>query len=290
MKKITYIIIGLLLIASACTEPYETTLEGSYERLVVQGSITDELKNHQVSLTKSADYFSNQPAPKVTGAEVTISDGEMVYTLTEISDGLYETDIIAGERGKTYTLTIITEGKTYEASCRLNPCPEADSINFGFYDFSDYDIVDSSAYVLLNAQEPEITDNYYMWNIYINNVLDTDTINEVYFSDDQFVNGYYMNDVEVGWIRNAHVGDTITLETLSITEEYYNYVSQLLTVTDWNMGPFGGPPANPNGNIYELTENDNNNDDPLGFFLAYSTNRITRIIPPKEYWKELRWY
>lgn len=290
MKNITYIIIGLIVLAVSCTEPYDPALESNYERLVVQGSITNELKHHQVSLSKSADYFSNQPAPRVTGAEVSISDDENVYTLTEVSDGLYETDIIAGELGKTYTLTIITESKAYEASCRLNACPEADAINFGFYDFSDYDIVDSSAYVLLSAQEPATPNNYYMWNIYINDVLDTDTINEVYFSDDQFINGYYMIDVEVGWIRNAHIGDTVILETLSITEEYYNYISQLLTVTDWNMGPFGGPPANPNGNIYEVVSNDNNNDDPMGFFLAYSSNRITRIIPPKEYWKELRWY
>jgi hypothetical protein len=290
MKKIIYIIIGIIILAASCTEPYNPTLEGSFERLVVQGSITNELKHHQVSLTKSADYFSNQPAPRVTGAEVTISDGENVFILTEVSDGLYETDIIAGETGKTYTLTIIVEGRTYEASCRLNSCPEADSINFGFYDFSDYDIIDSSAYVLLSAQEPETPGNYYMWNIYINDVLYTDTINEVYFADDQFVNGYYLMDIEAGWIRKAYIGDTVTLETLSITEEYYNYISQLLTVTDWNMGPFGGPAANPNGNIYEVVSNDNNNDDPLGFFLAYSSNTIRRTIPPKEYWKELRWY
>lgn len=290
MKKITYIIIGLILVVTSCTEPYDTPLESSYERLVVQGSITDELKHHQISLSKSADYFSNQPAPRVTGAEVRISDGETIFNLTEVSDGIYETEIIAGEIGKTYTLTITTEGRMYEASCKLNVCPEVDSIDFAFYDLSEYDIIDSSAYILLNAMEPETPNNYYMWNVYKNGILETDTINEVYFSDDRFINGYYMYDTEVAWIRNVQIGDTITLETLSITEEYYNYVSQILTVTDWNMGPFGGPAANPNGNIVEVNPNNNNNDNPMGFFLAYSTHRITRTVPPKDFWKELRWF
>lgn len=290
MKKIIYTFLIFASILTACTEPYNTELEGSFVRLVVQGSINNELKAHQVSLTKSGDYFSNTASPKVTGANVSISDGENTFNLNEVSDGLYETDTIAGEIGKTYTLKIDSEGQTYEASCYLNYCPPIDSINFGYYDLSAYDIIDSSAHVLLSALEPETPDNFYMWNVYRNDVLETDTINEVSFSDDLFINGSYMSNVEVGWVRKVEIGDTITLEMLSITEEYYNYIYQMLSVTDWNMGPFGGPPANPNGNIIEVIDNDNNNDDPLGFFLAYSTFSITRIIPEKDEWVELFWY
>jgi len=56
------------------------------------------------------------------------------------------------------------------------------------------------------------------------------------------------------------------------------------------MGPFGGPPANPNGNIIEIDDNGNDNDDPLGFFLAYSIFRITDTIPEKDEWIELEWF
>ncbi|HAF30593.1 MAG TPA: hypothetical protein DCG75_16250 [Bacteroidales bacterium] len=290
MKKIIFSIITFAVLLSACTEPFDTELKSSYIRLVIQGSINNELKPHQVSLTKSADYFSNTPATRVTGAEVSISDGENTFDLHEVSAGLYETDTIAGETGKTYTLTIISEGKTYTSSCYLNYCPPMDSINFGYYDLSAYDIIDSSAYILLNALEPPTPNNFYMWNVYRNGILETDTINEVYFSDDMFINGHYMYNVEIGWVRKVEVADIITLEMLSITNEYYNYIYQILSVTDWNMGPFGGPPANPNGNIIEVNDNDNNNDDPLGFFLAYSTYRITDTIPEKDQWFELKWY
>lgn len=290
MKKIIYPVLTFVLLFSACTEPFDTELKSSYIRLVVQGSINNELKNHQVSLTKSADYFSNTPATRVTGADVSISDGENTFYLNEVSDGFYETEILAGMPGKTYTLTIISEGKTYTSSCFLNDCPPMDSINFGYYDLSAYDIIDSSAYILLNALEPPTPNNFYMWNVYKNGILETDTINEVFFSDDLFINGQYMYNVEVGWVREVELADIITLEMLSITEEYYNYIYQILSVTDWNMGPFGGPPANPNGNIIEVDNNDNDNDDPLGFFLAYSTFRITDTIPEKDKWFELKWY
>lgn len=290
MKNIIYTFLTFIFLFSACTEPYDTELKSSYIRLVVQGSISNELKTHQVSLTKSTDYFANAAAPEVTGANVSISDGENNFNLTEVSDGLYETDTIAGEPGKTYTLTIFSEGKTYEASCFLNYCPPIDSINFGYYDLSAYDIIDSSAYILLNAMEPATPDNYYMWNVYRNEILETDTLNEIYFSDDLFINGYYMYDAQVGWVRKVEIGDTITLEMLAITEEYYNYIYQILSVTDWNMGPFGGPPANPNGNIMEVIDNDNKNDDPLGFFFAYSIFRITETVPEKDEWIELKWY
>ena len=290
MKKIIYQILTFIFILSACTEPYHPKLESSYIRMVVQGSISDELKPHQVTLTRSADYFSNAPAPRITGAAVSISDGENTFNLTEVSDGLYETDTIAGESGKTYTLTINSDGKTYEASCYLNYCPPIDSINFGYYDLSAYDIVDSSVYILLNALEPATPDNYYLWNVYRNGILETDTLNEIYFSDDLFVNGNYMYDVEIGWIEKVNIGDTITLEMQAITKEYYEYIYQVLSVTDWNMGPFGGPPANPNGNIIEMIDNDNKNDDPLGFFLAYSIYNITNTVPEKDDWIELEWY
>jgi hypothetical protein len=290
MKKILYPILILLIAVTACTEPFDTELDSGYTRLVVQGSISNELKAHQVILTKSADYFSNTPAPKVTGAIVSISDGENIYDLTEISDGLYETNPITGVPGKTYTLSINTEGDDYEASCYLNFCPPIDSIHFGYYDLSDYDIIDSSASVLLNAQEPETPDNYYMWNVYRNGVLETDTLNDYIFADDEFINGNYMVDIEVGWMRKAEVGDTIDLEMLSITEEYYNYLYQVLSVTDWDMGPFGGPPANPTGNIKELIDDGNKNNDPLGFFLAYSNFLITDTVPQKDEWIELEWF
>jgi len=280
MKKLIYILIVVLAFVSSCTEPYDVTLDSTHIRLVVQGSISDIRKAHQVSLTKSADYFSNRPADRVTGATVTISDGENIFNLNEISDGLYETDTMAGVFGKTYTLTISTEGEVYTSSCYLNYCAPIDSIHFGYYDFGE-NSKDTTVYILLNALEPATPDNYYLWNVYKNGILESDTLHEVIFSDDIFVNGNYMYDVMVQWLESAKAGDTVTLEMQAITEEYFDYINQVLAVTVWNSGPFGGPPANPKGNI---------SNGAMGFFLAYSVETITAIVPPKKDWILLEWY
>jgi hypothetical protein len=289
MKKIIYITFILLIFISACTEDFDVELESTYIRLVIQGSISDVRTAHQISLTKSADYFSNTPAPTVTGATVSINDGENTFNLTEISDGLYETDTMAGEVGKTYTLSINSEGETYSASSKLNFCAPIDSINFGFYDYSyneeeiedSADIKEPYLYVLLNAMEPETPGDYYLWNVYKNGVLESDTLHELNFSDDYFINGFYMYDVTVQYVEEVSVGDTITLEMQSVNEEYYNYIIQLLSETVWNMGPLDGPPANPVGNI---------SNGAMGFFLAYSVVQFTDIVPEEDEWIELEWY
>ncbi len=292
MKKILYISFTLLVLANACTEPFDVTLDSTHIRMVVQGSISNERMAHQVSLTKSADYFSNAPAPRVTGASVSISDGENTFTLTEISDGWYETDTITGEIGKTYTLTILSEGETYTASSKLNYCTPIDSINFGYYDISDYyeeeEDADSSGIetepylaILINAQEPETPGDFYIWNVYRNNVLESDTLYELNFSDDLFSNGEYWYNEEVQWYEEAIIGDTVTLEMQAVPEDYYHYIIEVLSVTVWNAGPLGGPPANPVGNI---------SNGAMGFFLAYSVQRNTKIVPEKEEWIEMEWF
>jgi len=290
MKKQIYFIISLLIVLIACTEDFPVDLDSTFSRLVVQGSINNERKAHQVYITKSGDYFDNTPAPKVTGATVTISDGSSVFNLNEVSPGIYETDTMAGKINKTYTLSINTNGKEYTASSYLNYCAPMDSINFGYYDYGDsYEMKDTFIYVLLNALEPETPDNYYLWNVYKNDTLETDTLFEKVVYDDQFVNGKYMYDLAVQWVE-AGYKDTITLEMFSITKEYSDYYSQVMDVTVWNMGPLGGPPANPVGNISEVIDNNNDNDNPVGFFLAYSVQRITDIIPPTDERIELEWY
>ena len=90
----------------------------------------------------------------------------------------------------------------------------------------------------------------------------------------------YRSEYQAQWLA-ANTGDTVTLEMQSITEEYYEYYYQIMSVTEWNGGPLSGPPANPVGNI---------SNDALGFFLAYSQERKTIIVPKVEDRLLLSWY
>lgn len=272
----------VLIIASlsSCVEDFDADLNSTFERIIIQGSISSERKAHKVILSKSADYFLNQQTPRISGATVIISDGTDNFTLTEVAPGIYETDTMAGAPGRTYTLIATIEGKEYESSCYMNFCPPIDSIKIGYYDYGNYQEEDTFAFVLMYAQEPETKGNYYLWDVYKNGKLESDTLNEKWLESDLFVNGLYISDYQAQWLV-ANTGDTITLEMQSITEEYYDYYYQVMSVTDWNGGPLSGPPANPVGNI---------SNDALGFFLAYSLERKTTIVPKAEDRVLLEWY
>src|SRR5689334_20597271 len=111
MKTLRVITLCLLLypIMFACTEQVDIEKYIKSEpsnTLVVEGLITDELKQHTVKLTRSGKALPDVPYGSVSGAVVMIRDGTSIFTLTEMTDqpGVYHTDSIRGEVGNRYTL------------------------------------------------------------------------------------------------------------------------------------------------------------------------------------------
>lgn len=99
----------MVLLNISCTEIVDIDLDSTYTRLVVQGGVTSDSAQHQVRLTLSSDYFSNQPAPGVSNAVVHI-DFDNTSLLLEEHDtipGLYLTPYaFRGEIGTSYDLSI----------------------------------------------------------------------------------------------------------------------------------------------------------------------------------------
>ena len=272
MKKIIYFIVIMVSIV-ACTEKIDVELDDTYTRLVVEAYITDEAKNHIVKLTKTTDYFYNKPAPVVEGAKITISDGQNIFNLTEKEPGIFQTGKVAGEIGETYTLNIelleeINGQKNYTATDKLMPVGTIDSIGIEYID--SWKVWE----IRLYANEPPTTD-FYMFNWMKNNILITDTINEVHVSDDKFFNGSYSNGVGVGWFEeeredeNLHPGDTVTLIMSTITEEYADFVWEIQDETGYQSPLFSGPQANISSNI---------SNGALGYFAAYPKRYSSTVV------------
>ena len=107
MKRYILYLVTITILMVSCTEKIDVKLGDTYTRLVVEGSITNEMKSHKVVLTKTTSYFYDEPAPRVTGALISITDGNTIFPLTETSPGTYETaSDVKGEAGKFYTLNI----------------------------------------------------------------------------------------------------------------------------------------------------------------------------------------
>lgn len=275
MKNIILLMFTVFCLG-ACTERIEIELDDTYTRLVVEGLITADTTAHMVKLTKTTSYFYSEPAPTVSGAEVSISDGDTTFWLTESEPGVYKTDTsVFGVTGKTYALNIflnepINEHTTYEASCALRPVAPIDSITVTLEERWDLEYYE----IHLWAWEPEGVD-YYMFNYMINDVLITDTINEAMVTDDLLYSGSYTNGIGVGWLNQDYEdqkvkpGDTIALIMSGITEEYCNFLWALDEESGDNDPLFSGPPSNVVGNI---------NHGALGFFAAYANISSSTIV------------
>jgi len=280
MKTLTtavYILTVSLLLAS-CTEKIDVELDDSYTRLVVDGAITTDTMAHTVRLSTTSSYFYNLPSPPVSGARVSITDGEVTFDLQEDSPGVYRTSSSAyGIVGHTYSLKVELKSPVgghsdYSASSAITPVAKLDSISLVFHDdWTESGIWEIKCYVL----EPPTVD-FYRFMVSRNLQILTDTLNEWIISDDKFYNGNYTNGLPVGYLDQGATeqmvteGDIVGVEINNIGSDYFNFIANAQTELFGSNPLFSGPPANIVGNI---------NNGGFGFFAAYSVTRSHAIVP-----------
>jgi hypothetical protein len=287
MKRVFRILISLTSLSiclSACTEHMTIDLDNSYTRLVVYGEITNTRKVHTIKLTRSADYFSNKPAQGVTGAHVSIFDEKKEFKLRENQNdpGVYQTNsFFSGVSGMTYKLEInnvdINEDgimESYSASTYLPPVARIDSIKLSYLTNSFL----SGWQVLLFAMDPADRKDFYLFKVYRNGDLQTDSLSEYFFRSDELFNGNYVNGVVSQFLNdkksNEKVlkGDTITFELNGINQEYYEFLIEAQIEISPKTPLFSGPSSNVKSNI---------SNNALGFFTSYSIQRASIRVPQK---------
>lgn len=109
MQKIIFItvIIYSLFSLTGCVEEFDLNeLNGSTSnRLVIEGLITDEMKQHNIILSRVNVAIPEIESEKVSSANVEITDGTNVFVLNENSTmpGVYQTeDSVRGSRKNVY--------------------------------------------------------------------------------------------------------------------------------------------------------------------------------------------
>jgi hypothetical protein len=261
IKLYISILIGAMLVS--CTEKFDVSLvDGKSNRFVVEGPITNEYKIHKVILSRTGSYFLNGPTKRETGAQVSITDGDTIISLIDSVNGIYQTSkLLAGKPGKTYTLNIkLKTGEIYSASEYMKPIVPMDSIK-AIYSKSEIPFDDSYNYnINVFVQEPATKDDFYQWELYLNEKHISDTIRTKSFVNDEIVNGSYIRNWTVYQVPEYKIeSDTILvrLQMLSISKAKFDFYNAVLLETDWSGSGFSGPPANVPSNI---------SNGALGFF------------------------
>ncbi len=282
---IALIVTLLMLVNLSCTEIVDIELDSTYTRLVVDGKVSDDSVKHQVLLTLSSDYFSNQAAPRVSDAMVYLEFEDVILQMEEHDTipGLYQTPYaFPGVIGTTYSLSInqvdVDKNGTYESYHASSTMPGGvvfDSIllNYSSTPFG------SGYEVYMFALDPP-SDDWYGFNFWKNSDLITPLLSDYNIQNDDFYNGKYLfYGIPVGYFSDDETeeqlfpGDTVTLELHSIDRAYYEFVGDSQLELFGNNPLFSGPPADIRSNI------DNGG---TGAFNAYSITRASAIVSEKK--------
>lgn len=282
MRK--YIFYILLLLVSGCTEPYDIDLESGDQRLVIEGGITSDSIFQQVILTKTVDYFDNEVPAGVNDAlvYVTYNDDSVAFKYVDGTNGLYQTEIAF--RGISYTrYTLHVDSvvlsndigyQSFTASDSMRSVVPSDSIKV------EYDAQIEAWWVRLYTNEPNDSEDWYIFKVGINSTLVSDTINEWNITNDEFLSGKYLNGVNLQYLQDEYaderpsVGDTIWLYTENISEEYFNFCSDVQIESGFKIPLFSGQPANVSTNILP---------NGVGFFSAVARTMQYTIVTELPY-------
>lgn len=260
-----FTVLFILLTLAGCDEPTELELRQTPPRIVIEALVTDQPGYQYVKVTRTTDFYSIGNTPRITDAIVTITDDDgttydFVHNPNGATDslGIYlPVSPLTGVVGKTYSLRVEVEGELYEASDKLLPVTNIDSLKYAENELEKEDPEEAGKYyeLLLYAREPRNEANYYLFKYYRNDTLIHRFDTDIYFSDDALfgeVIDALPSPVFFG------MGDRARLEVFSLTRRGFIFFNDLYTVLSSDTGGMFGPiPAPPRNNL---------SNGALGFF------------------------
>lgn len=258
-----YLALILAIVAfGSCQKVIDVDLNDANAVTVIEANYTAEDSTVRVLITETSNFFSNEAEPTVDDAIVTITDQAGVsQQVPFISQGLYVLENYIPDFGTTYTMTVVSDGVTYTASCELKA--EIDQLPI-FYDYIEPGIFsgDGGYAISVSYNDPPAEGDYISAIITENDTLLGD-LNDLTLNDDQFTNGNLV--IRPLFVKLFDLGDSISIEMRVIDKKIYDYYSELISLTD----PNSAAPANPN---YQWENR------ALGYFSAYPSSRQNVVI------------
>ncbi|MEW7290297.1 DUF4249 family protein [Aquimarina sp. 2304DJ70-9] len=285
IKTIKHLIcISIVILFFSCETDVsdDISLAPSPVKLVINGGLerntASPLSVQQLRLTTTNDFLSSEPNPSVTNAEVSVTDGTDIWSFDHQGDGFYSNTALAPELGKTYTITILWNGETYQGSDTLNKVPGFD--NF-FVQFEEETIFSPGGYFLkFDSTDPANIENYYYNRLFKNGefVISPDPGNaQNLITSDEFFDGQTRTNVDVNGEISFEIGETATGQQIGISKEYFDYLFELFTQTGNTGISFGGnpPPATIRSNVINTTTPSNR---AVGFFYTVDVEEDSIVI------------
>ena len=107
------VFIGIVTVLASCQKVINIDLNSVSPTIVIVGNLNDQPGPYTVTLNQTVNFSQPNTFPTVDGAFVTIADNAgTIDTLFETTTlGTYHTKKIMGVPGRTYTLSVTSNGK-----------------------------------------------------------------------------------------------------------------------------------------------------------------------------------
>jgi hypothetical protein len=299
MKKTRLIQILLyLLLINSCVVQFIPDINEDQDLLVVEGTITDQLRVNTIKISRSAPLGINNFSKPLKGCKVWISDDLGINNaLKETKDGTYVTDStkFKGAIGRQYTLHIITTPGTtsifnYESSpVEMKPVPPIDSIYYEKKVYVTWPQPVEGCQIYLDTHDPANNCKYYRWNYtetwefhlpynvtnricYISDNSDGILIKNTSVLGEDKISRYPIYTI-TDPVDRLSVKYSILVNQYSLNEDEYHYWESLQNMSDQVGGLYDMIPSPIPSNIYCI---ENPDEKVLGYFSvsAVSSKRI----------------
>ncbi len=276
---------------TSCIDDIEIETQEGPQLVGINGYISNEYKKHQITISKTLDFYSTDEIEMISGAEVYVHDGsDTIYFKETDNKGCYETiDSIAGVIGKTYNLNVNffdDEGEHYyyaQSTMREN-VQQIDSIVINNVTLNG-ETLDNVYGLYPYFQSSTDPNTNYLVNIGINDSLTSNSLikctsysmaglSGLYVNGPEFVSlvgnlpayifpmvGSFSEDGSFVYEISLEEGDKVSMYLYSITPEFAKYITDINS--NFGSNPMMGMPYNVSTNIYPIGK-------AVGFFEAYS--------------------
>lgn len=284
MRNMAFLL-GLFMMAS-CTEDIVMDVPQGRRVPVVEGSITDEFKRHEVVLSVSSAMYDTTGREMISHAEVyvTSNNDTIWFYEQENRPGHYLSDSVAGRKNRWYHLEVnVDENPIYSWPLRMyvdtkmsNNAAGIDSVGLlPKRDGNNLPIVDDNAAVCVCPYFQTLSDSSIVYNVelYLNGRLFKNRPSRLFnlFPMNGYA-GYYFNgpdmlqnniEIPVGIMNKSYLeeGDVVKVKLYSISKDYmYFLVGQKLAI---GVNPVMGAFPAMFSNVFS-------NCDAIGWFNATS--------------------
>jgi len=260
MKTLKWFGFFTLLLVSAsfisCEKVIDVDLNSDDPKVVIEGTFTAGETTHNVLITRTMNFDESGSYPTVDNAVVSVTDNlGNAQVLTFVGNGNYQTTGYPVIEGRTYTLTVVADGKTFTAQSTAPGQVPLDNLFVLSFEFG----ADTINSIVPLRMDPAGVKNFYQFNLFDNGKR----LKGIYLQNDAFTDGIQIQEPIFDNDGAYQSGDTAFVEMFIIDEPVYNYFFALLqnqTAT----------PANPTSNF---------SGGCLGYFSARSKDTASVIIP-----------